>query len=156
MDIRIRDLVTNESRTYRYFDDETISDEVQSNWDEVAIIGRSAPIISYSSTGARSVSLTLHFFAETDVHREVANEIAWLQALKFPTYAGAMMYSPHMIRLIVGSFLVMDGVIESCTPSWKSPYTNDGYPMVAECSLSIKEVASTPPDYNTVKEQWYK
>lgn len=151
----IRDLTTQEG-IYFYFIPEEITEDVEVSWEEATILGRSAPIVGYSGTGARTVSFLLHFHAHEDAYKEVFQPVMFLQSLKYPEYSGSFMRPPHKIRCIMGLwFLDITGILQGAQVTWKAPYDVTGssmYPMAAEVSLSIKEVVETPVDYRAVRD----
>jgi hypothetical protein len=154
----IRDLVSfdagNANHTLRFkcLPDE-VGEEVTANYSEMGeVIGRSAPIIGYSNTGARMINFQLLFFAEADARAEVFNKVQWLQSLKYPEYEANFMSPPHLIRVIGGSFLYLKGILESCSVQYGAPYRlPDGLPMKATVALNIKEVVQVPYDWRDVR-----
>ena len=135
-----------------YYVPEEISDSVEPTYEEFVIIGRSSPIQGYSSTGARSISLELQFFAEEDARTEVFDKIQWIQSLKYPEYIGQMIKPPHTVSLILGRFLALEGILKSADVAWKAPYdTETKYPMYAVTTITIEESVKVPYDYRAVR-----
>ena len=130
-----------------------ISEEVTPDWQDIVVIGRSSPLHAYGSTGARSVSLELNFFAESNAKQEVFQKVQWIQSLKYPEYRGKFMKPPHKVSLIIGRFIGIDGILKSADVTWKAPFEVETmYPMFATVNITIEEAVDTPYDYRTVRE----
>ena len=129
---------------------DTVSENWSAEWQKISIIGRSAPLWGYSNTGARTVSLNLTFFAENDAQREVHDKVRWIQTFLLPDYSKKFMVRPHRLQLVLGNFINIVGVLESCPITWKAPYMSMGrtaspdYPVMADVALSIAETVDTP------------
>lgn len=138
------------------------SEEVEALWEETPIIGRSAPHIGYAGTGARSIGFELKLAAESDAKKEVFDVAMWIQSLKYPDYIGTLMTPPHTVRFTVGSFINIEGIIESASITWQAPYAIPSYyPMLATVSVTIKEIVAEPYGYLGVRNAksigvWYR
>jgi hypothetical protein len=126
-----------------------ISEDWKSNWKQIEIIGRSAPIWGYASTSARSVTLNLTFFADAESKLQVFDKIRFIQSFLLPDYVTEYMRRPHMATCIIGTLINITGVIEQVNVKWRAPYSGQGeveYAMLAEVGLTINEVMTTPVD----------
>lgn len=130
-----------------------VSEEVSPNWSEMGdVIGRSAPVFGYASTGARTISFQLMFFAVQDAREEVFRRVQWLQSLKYPEYQANFMLPPHRVRVMGGKWLYLLGFVEQCSVQWGAPWARPGWmPMKAEISLTVKEIVTNPYDYKAVR-----
>ncbi len=156
---RIRELLPTgglgSSLDFQYMED-AITDSVEAEWSPTTILGRSAPIMGYSSTGARELGLTLYFVATEDAVRDVHRKVSWLQSLKYPEYVGTFMRPPRRVRLIIGDFVCLDGILKGAPVSWKGPYDSGNgadhiRPMRAEVQLTIQEIVDSPYDFSRVR-----
>ena len=133
---------------------EELNESIEASYDEQGdIIGRSSPYVAYKSTGARTVDISIIFFAMEDAEEEVLKKIRWLQSFLYPDYSGQIVKPPKMLRVMVGKgFIDIKGILKSCPVSWKSPYdTYSGLPFRAELTLNIQEVVNIPYDYRSFK-----
>lgn len=156
----VRSKIIDYDHPSEYFDfywiPEEITEEISCEWEEVTIIGRSAPIFSYSSTGPRTINMELHFIAdgtggsvEEDVHRK----IQFLKSFTYPEYLASNIKSPHRLQLVVGGFLNIVGVISSANVTWKAPYEIDTlFPMFAIFPLNLQETVPDPFDYRQIRD----
>jgi len=171
----IRDFDGNPNEFIRFVNiPPEISEDIAAQYNETTIIGRSAPILGYSTTGARVVSLELTFFAEDDTNspQRVFRDIRFLQSFALPTYQGKSMQPPHRIQLVIGNFINIIGIVEAVPVTWGAPYrlgisgsatvqgaTRDdnrrlapSFPMLAKVTLTVKETLTIPPDLFQVRQ----
>lgn len=112
-------------------------------WEEQAILNRSAPIINYGNSGSLSFSATLKFFAtdpariQEDVHNPVQN----LLDLTRPVIPGVeppsrclLTYRPYFTRWLC----VCESVSESAPENLH--WTPQGEPMDASVQIELKEI----------------
>jgi len=146
---------TNDRIKFDYIPGE-ITESIQANWEEVTIIGRSNPILTWGSTGARQVSLQLTFFADGNdggVRKEVFQKIRFLQSFQFPEYASNNVFAPHRVHLILGTFINIVGIMEASEVTWKAPYELDTkLPLMAEIPLTIKETDLDPRGFKAFRD----
>jgi len=129
---------------------ESVSESISLNTNEQAIIARSAPIISYSNTGARVVSFT---FAIADDYMPtrgvngtqytIDEYVNALKSLEYPVYKQSEVISPQCV-LRIGS-IKLKGIVTSVTVSWKGPLSNivaGGCYSRADVSIQFKEVSN--------------
>jgi len=170
----IIDFETKERRDFIHIP-EQINETIETNYNEITIIGRSSPIQGYSDTGARTVSFDLTFVAteldaanEVDaIRRQVFEKMRFLQSFAFPEYDGNVMKPPHRIQIIIGSFLNIVGILQSVPLVWRAPYgigqsdardqgsgnrvLAPNYPMVADINLTVIETLAIPLSFEQVR-----
>lgn len=130
---------------------EVVAESIALNTQEQAIIARSAPIISYSNTGARTVSFT---FAVADDYMPtrgvngaqytIEEYISCIKSLVYPRYTTSEVISPQCV-LRVGN-IKMKGIVTSVSVNWKGPLSNivaGGCFSRADVTLQFKEVSNT-------------
>lgn len=127
----------------------SVSDGKQANWNDQEIIGRSHPIKGYSSSGSRTLSFSLEFFAalhQSDAIRDVQGECDKLQSLQYPEY-GALIFPPSRVYAKVGSLSIY-GICSQCDIEYpdNGPWevTGSYKPMYATASLTFEEVSDSP------------
>lgn len=140
---------------------ESISDAMQTTFQSAHPLSRSAPIFSYTSSGPRSLTLTL------PLHRDMMNDvnvstsrfltivpellredyvdimINQLQSAALPRYAASeKMINPPIVAVKIGQSIFCKGVVQSgVTVTHSGPILRDSdkYAM-AEVSFTINEV----------------
>lgn len=130
---------------------EVVAESIALNTQEQAIIARSAPIISYSSTGARSISFT---FAVADDYMptkglngaqySIVEYIDAIKSLVYPRYTTSEVISPQCV-LKIGN-IKMKGILTSVSVNWKGPLSNiilGGSFTRADVTLQFREVSNT-------------
>lgn len=125
------------------FSPNSISDTIASNFNQQAIPGGSAPVITYSNTGARTVSLD--FFVPVDYlppntnFADTEEYLNALRALVYPKYNGTKITPPECVLHLTN--IELKGVCQQCNISYKTDqkYGNDGA-LGADVSLSFIEV----------------
>lgn len=123
----------------------SISESISATFDQQAIGGRSAPIITYSNTGARQVSLaftvTSDYIPASGSFTSLDQYIRALKALVYPSYSGSIVNSPNCLLHLPN--LEINGVCSSVNIDYKTDrYTRDGR-TAAEISLTFLEVLDT-------------
>lgn len=132
------------------FSPESLTDTVQASFTQQAIPGSSGPQITYSSTGARTVSFSLNlpldYLPPNSLFEDFEDYLNAFRALVYPRYsaAGGKVESPHC--KLVMSNIDIDGVCQNCSIEYKTDrYANDGS-MSASVSLSFLEVLDNVKD----------
>lgn len=129
---------------------EQVSDQLQLNTYEQAIVGRSAPIISYVNTGARNVSFTIALaddYMPTDQSGKqysITEYIAALKSLTYPEYSSDKITAPDVVCKIGN--VKISGIVSSVSVTWKGPLSSvvaGGCFSRADVQISIKEVRAT-------------
>lgn len=151
---KLIDVEDNKGLDFVHIPDE-ITESTSSQWKiQGDIIGRSAPLFGYASTGERLVSYQLTLFADIDAETQIKNTVAWLRSFMYPVYTSAnVMFPPHRIRLVLGSFLSITGIMEGIDCTYRAPYEKGTLiPMYAEVPIQIKEVLEQPPSYAQIRK----
>lgn len=127
-----------------------LSDSIVANVQQTQIPGSSAPQITYSSTGARQVSLSLEipldYLPPNSPYTDFEDYLNAFRALVYPKYsaAGGRVESPHC--KLITSNIELDGVCTNCAIEYKTDrYADDGS-MAAQVSLSFIEVLDNVKD----------
>lgn len=95
-----------------------ISDSKQASYNNEGIIGRSAPLYTYSNSGDRSISMQLHFFITQDTCSNLScgqcadcnlDNLRWIQSAVYPRKGTSAPYLPPPIcRIKCGDLLAKD------------------------------------------------
>lgn len=146
---------------------DTLQDALGSTFATENILSRTAPVYSYSSSGPRTVQITM------TLHRDLMNSFNWdnlsfidevgnmlgddyidtliryLQAMALPSYSAvgsasstySSMVNPPLVAVRFGSTLFIKGIVDgTVNVSYSGPINKDGKYMVAEISFNIAEV----------------
>jgi hypothetical protein len=138
---------------------EEITDTKNAEWAAVPIIGRAEPYRVYASSGPRSISLTLHFFASTDqddtgVPDDVLQAVAFLRSLVYPDLRDGIVIPPPVVLLIIGRTFDLRGIVESYSATYREPWElPDIVPHRAEVQLTIAEVNLIPPTSTQIRSE---
>lgn len=138
------------------FSPSSISDNIGASYNQQAIPGGSAPAITYSNTGARTVSID--FFVPIDYlppgtsFNNTEEYLNALRALVYPRYKGAVVTPPRCLLHLTN--IEVDGVCTQCNIGYKADqrYGNDGA-LGAEVSISIMEVLDKAPSNTDISGQ---
>lgn len=118
----------------------SVSESVNASFDQQNIPGRSSPVISYSYTGARQVSISFTVTADylPAGFSSVADYCNCIKALEYPKYEGQIVTSPNSSLHLPN--IDIDGVCSSVAIEYKTDrYTRDRG-QAAEISLTFLEV----------------
>lgn len=118
----------------------SVSESVNASFDQQNIPGRSAPVISYSYTGARQVSISFTVTADylPPGFSSVADYCNCIKALEYPKYEGQIVTSPNSSLHLPN--IDIDGVCSSVAIEYKTDrYTRDRG-QSAEVSMTFLEV----------------
>ena len=126
-----------------------VSETVSSNTNDQQIVGRSAPIVSYLSTGARTVSFT---FAVADEYMPTYNGYKYtihtyinaLKSLVYPRYTSSNIISPQCV-LHLGN-ITLKGIVTNVSVTLNGPVSNfiyGGNFTRADINIQFKEVMGT-------------
>lgn len=153
---------------YKYWrlptEPDTISDSMQSTFQQTSALGRSAPIFTYSSSGPRSVTITLN------LHRDMMDDINMgnvsptflegedyidsliraLQAISLPKYTTQNnVVEPPIVALRFGNEIFIRGVVDTAIAvTYAKPILNNDKYARVDISFSISEI--DPYDAPTV------
>ena len=124
------------------FSPSSISDGISASFNQESIPGGSAPVITYSSTGARTVSID--FFVPIDYlppNTDFNNTEEYLNALRalcYPEYSGTTVIPPNCILHLTN--ITLDGVCTQCNINYKTDKFGSDGALGADVSLSFTEV----------------
>lgn len=109
---------------------DTITESKSANYEEIPIIGRSLPLLGYTNSTARQVSLSLSFAAlkrDGEYSPEgILKKVRWLESKVYPHYDGIWVLPPHRLLLVIGKALAMTCVMSSCTTTHMKPWNVAG------------------------------
>lgn len=141
---------------------ESVSESISANTYEQQIVSRSAPIVSYVSTGARTVSFT---FTVSDQYMPTKSDgsqynikeyVDAFKSLEYPNYKSNEVVVPQAI-LVLGSIKV-SGIVTQVGITWRGPVSDaisGGTFTLAEINLSFKEVRNSVLGSIQIKEGAY-
>lgn len=131
----------------------SVSESIQANTAEQAIVARSAPIISYVNTGARTISFTIalsddYMPSKSDGGQYTLHEyIDALKSLEYPNYKSNEIVVPQCIVKVAN--IKLAGICTSVQINWNGPLSNAIYSKGnkgtysrADVSLQFKEVSN--------------
>jgi len=136
-----------------------VSENKGANYSAVEIFGRSAPLLGYSGSDSRSVSVKIIFFADGINYKsmgEINEYIKNLKATVYPKYKAVQIEPPDPVILKIENVLKIEGVVTDVSVSvpGDSPWDiNAGLPFMREVDLSIKEIRRLPLSYEEVKAE---
>lgn len=139
---------------------ESVQESLSLNTQDQSIIARSAPIVSYANTNARTVSYT---FAVADDYMPtkgtggaqytIQEYVSALKSLEYPKYTSNEVVPPQCILRLGNIYL--KGIVTSVSINWKGPLSNivaGGCFSRADISLQFKEVSNTVKGSITIKD----
>lgn len=149
----IRDIDGGGSVYFQMMPEVTESKSV--NWNQIEIIGRSHPILGYSSSAPRTVAFTLTFFAHPSTEdgttlTDVSRNLRFLLSLAYPDYGGGGVKPPHRCVIKLGAQSKMVGVISDVAVTYKTLWMN-GLPVHAEASVTFIEAYKFPMSYGIIR-----
>lgn len=129
----------------------SLSEGISNSLNEQDILARSAPIITYTGTGSRQVSMTLK------VHEDILprgydinSYVNAMKALAYPMYNNNIV-SPPNVKLFVGSSLNIIGMCSSVNVTWETTTFRDNKIIIASIEVSIKETRTSCPGTTTIR-----
>lgn len=143
---------------------ETITDSMESTFNQTTALGRSAPVFTYSKSGPRTVNIALKFHrdmmdalnvgvsnSELKLGEDyVDNLIKALQAISVPKYnLSNKAVEPPLVALRLSNEVFIKGVVTSAIGlEYKLPILSNGKYAQVSLSFSVSEV--DPYDASTV------
>ena len=153
---------------YKYWrlptEPDSVSDSMQSTFNQTSALGRSAPIFTYSGSGPRSVTITLN------LHRDMMDDINMgnvsptflegedyidsliraLQAVSLPKYTTQNnVVEPPIVAVRFGNEIFIRGVVDTAIAiTYTKPILNNDKYARVDISFSISEI--DPYDAPTV------
>lgn len=136
------------------FSPESLSDGIQSSYSQTTIPGASAPQITYTATGARTVSFSmvipLDYLPPNSPYTNIEDYLNAFRALAYPKYLESGKVEGPKCKLVLPNIQI-EGVCSSCNIDYKTDrYANDGS-MSASVSLTFIEVLT---DVSMVDAKW--
>lgn len=133
-----------------------INESISVSYDQQTSPGRSAPVISYTNTGARTLSFTMRVSSDTlpsDYGKDVNSYVSNLKAMLYPDYSSktGIIRSPHCL-VVIGN-LKIDGVCTSFGAAYQEIYRSNGQFAYVDVDLSFMEVLKTAPGNVNIIEQ---
>lgn len=145
---------------------ESITDSMQPQFNQTSPLARSAPIFSYSSSGPRTVGLTLKLHREmmamvnrnqSNIKLDIGDDyvdtlVKQIQACSVPMYASSQkMVDPPLVALRIGNEIFIKGVVTSgVSVTYETPILKgDKY---AQVTISFTIAETEPFDAETVAE----
>lgn len=147
---------------------ESVQDSLTSTFGQTNPLARSAPIMSYSHSGPRTVqiSLKLHRDMMTQVNISASNFnrqeielgddyvdvlLKQLQAMALPRYqANAKMVNPPILALRLGNEIYVKGVVNGgINVTYSGPILNSNKYAIADVTFTVTEI--DPYDADTVQ-----
>lgn len=132
----------------------SVSEAISLNTNDQAIVARSAPIVSYINTNARTLSFTIGLSDEympnrTDGSQYTLHEyVNALKSLEYPNYKDAEVVVPQVIVKVANISLA--GICTGVNITWNGPVSNAIYKGAnkgtftrADVSLQFKEVMNS-------------
>ena len=122
---------------------ESLSETVSSSYDQQNIPGRSAPVISYSYTGARQVSISFTVTADylPVGFKSVKSYVDAIKALEYPSYSSNIVTAPNASLHLLN--LEINGVCSTVSIEYKMDRFTQDRGMSASVSLTFIEVQET-------------
>lgn len=144
---------------------EQIQDSLAANFNSQSLLARSAPIFSYSSSGPRSMQITLNLHRDMmwDLNYNVSNLnleigedyidtlVKQIQAIALPRYStSTKMVNPPIVAIRFGNEIYLKGVIEGgISVTYSGPIGEDDKYKKVDISFSLHEI--DPYDADTVQ-----
>lgn len=129
---------------------QSVAESVSLNTYEQQIIARSAPVISYTSTNARTVNFTISVADDymptkgsSGTQYTIDEYVNALKSLEYPRYTSNEVIVPQCI-LKLGN-IKLKGIITSVSITWNGPLSNimaGGCFSRADIALQFKEVSN--------------
>lgn len=126
------------------FAPDSASESLSANYDQQNIPGRSAPIVSYSYTSARQVSIAFQVPADCvpEGYNSIRDYIKAIKALEYPNYDGTGIIKSPNCELVLPN-LIINGVCTSISIEYKTDRYTSNNDTSASISLTILEVCDT-------------
>jgi len=153
----ITDLIDGTSIRFLYF--EPITENLDAQYDEPPVRGRSEPHLFYSQTGADHYSFNITFAASVDALDGGSTEMIYTQYLflksfQYPDYGlnnVGPVQPPHKVAITIGRFFRKKGVIIQPSFNFHPPYDTNGYPHRIECQFTFRVINDTPLSLSDVR-----
>ena len=125
------------------FSPSNLSDTVAASFSQTAIPGGSAPVVTYSSTGARQLSLSLDipldYLPPNSEYNNTEEYLNAFRALVYPSYGGnGAVYAPYCTVSLTN--ITLTGACTNVSIDYKTDRFSEQGEMAASVSLSFIEV----------------
>lgn len=131
---------------------ESLGESISANYNEQDILARSAPMIAYTSTGARKVTISMKLHEDVlPSGYNINSYINSLKSLVYPEYSGSGNLTPPSAKLMMGTSLNVIGVVNSVEVNWITDVYRDNRIPMASVSLTITETRQSCPGATTIK-----
>lgn len=125
-----------------------LGESISASYDQQIVPGRSAPVISYTSTGARSLSFSMRVNIDmlpAEYGKDLNTFISRIKSLMYPDYSNGLgiIKPPHCL-VVIGK-IKLDGVCTSFSVSYQDLYAKNGNHTIADIDLSFLEVLDSAP-----------
>lgn len=143
----INNLLTGETIQLSLSPD-SVSESINTNLNQEDIVARSAPIITYTGTGARQITVS---FAQTEDtlpngFNTIDSYVNAIKSFSYPNYSNGLVSSPSC-QLVIGTSLNVIGICQNVQVTWKPPYRNNRM-QIAQIDITILETRSSCPRSN--------
>lgn len=121
------------------------SESINVNLNSEDIVARSAPIITYTGTGARNVQISFSQSEDTlpEGFNTIDDYVNSIKSLAYPVYNNGVV-SPPSCQLVIGTSLNIIGSCQNVNVNWKPPYRNNRM-QIADIDISFLETRSSCP-----------
>jgi len=125
-----------------------VSESYSAEFEDVPIMGRSSPYVSYSLGGPKEISLSLILHDDYCIGGNILDTVNKFKALAYPNYEDQVIEPPKCF-LRIGDFIKLLGVCSSVDVSWEKPIrvdkdTGESFYAKADVSLSLRNVVKVP------------
>lgn len=144
---------------------EAISESKSAMYNEIAIIGRSLPLLGYAGSGSRTMGLGLSFaalFPEGKYSPKwVEEQTRWLESKVYPNYEDGFVFPPPRLLVVVGKAVGLQCIMTSVSTTWLGPWSvadQDAYAFRSQVDMQFQEygmnedAAGHPHDADDAKD----
>lgn len=117
-----------------------LTDSQPANFSEVALQGRSAPLLAYENSGPRTINFTVQLHDDYQPGG-ILSTVHKLKALAYPKYGSRVQAPKCYVRF--GNMVKATAVCTDVSVTWKKPI-RDGIYICADVSLSFKTIQDLP------------
>jgi len=136
---------------------EAISETKTAHYNEIPILGRSLPLVGYSSSSSRQIGLSLSFVALNSMESGgkytadwVKKKVRWLESKTYPQYEDGLVFPPPLLLLVVGGVIGLSCIMTNCTTTWMGPWDlklSPVMPFRANVEVTFQEVGMNDGAY---------
>ena len=141
---------TGKNISFEYFED--IEDNVEAQYDEGVVRGRSEEHAFYSHTTANTNSFQIRLVASVDESdnrdaKKIWNEYLFVKSFQYPDYGPSRkgpIAPPKKAIITIGSWYRNTGIIKGVQGTLQKPYDEEGYPMIIDVRFTFRIVRAVP------------